>query len=200
MPRNTGPSVARNTGWELATGDYVCFLDSDDIWHQDKLKITRKFLCKEKCKIIFHDYTEETFVCNFECNKTSPSLGRIRLVDMLLKNQMATPCVVISRDVTDRFAPLMKYCEDYDLWLRLSKKYPIYKIKGKLLTRLLRPVLSPGGLSENRYKMRFGEIKAYYHFAQGIMLPFFSVLLIYSIMKHIRTEIKYVIRKYRTIR
>ncbi|MDR9769531.1 glycosyltransferase family 2 protein [Acetomicrobium sp.] len=39
LKNNSGPSVARNAGWETATQPYIAFLDADDAWHPQKLEI-----------------------------------------------------------------------------------------------------------------------------------------------------------------
>lgn len=41
---NLGRSVARNTGISLATGDWVCFIDDDDLWHREKLQRTAEHI------------------------------------------------------------------------------------------------------------------------------------------------------------
>ena len=47
LKKNSGTaSIPRNKGAEIAKGDFICFLDADDIWHEDKLKIQLNFLKK----------------------------------------------------------------------------------------------------------------------------------------------------------
>lgn len=41
---NLGPSIAHNSGVALATGDWICFLDDDDLWHREKLAETVEYL------------------------------------------------------------------------------------------------------------------------------------------------------------
>ena len=48
LEKNSGPSTARNTAWNIAKGKYIAFLDSDDVWHPQKLEIQYKFLEKNK--------------------------------------------------------------------------------------------------------------------------------------------------------
>ena len=48
LGQNSGPSVARNTAWDIATGDYVAFLDADDIWHPEKLAIQHGIMQRDK--------------------------------------------------------------------------------------------------------------------------------------------------------
>lgn len=50
---NLGRSVARNTGVAAATGEWVCFLDDDDMWHREKLAKTRDYLSENSdCRAV----------------------------------------------------------------------------------------------------------------------------------------------------
>ncbi len=44
--QNLGRSVARNSGIAVATGDWVCFIDDDDLWHREKLELTAKHIAE----------------------------------------------------------------------------------------------------------------------------------------------------------
>jgi len=66
---NSGVSFSRNRAWNLATGEYICFLDSDDIWHELKLQIVDYFLNINKCDCLCHSYTDNKD--NFLPNVTS---------------------------------------------------------------------------------------------------------------------------------
>src|SRR5581483_10923575 len=39
LSKNGGPADARNRGWDMASQEYVCFLDADDAWHPRKLEV-----------------------------------------------------------------------------------------------------------------------------------------------------------------
>ena len=56
LAQNSGPSVARNLALNSARGQYVAFLDSDDIWLPDKLEEQVKWMIKSGYALSFHDY------------------------------------------------------------------------------------------------------------------------------------------------
>jgi len=54
---NAGVSTARNLGISHSTGEYICYLDSDDIWHEDKLIEINNFINEyPNIDVVFHDF------------------------------------------------------------------------------------------------------------------------------------------------
>lgn len=184
---NGGPAAARNEGWASARGDYIAFLDSDDLWHPDKLAVVAAALGRTPALCAFHGH--ETLPEKADALRTpvAPAQFDTRLVGTLrglLRNYAPTPCMVVRRSVEDRFDESMRYVEDHDLWLRVSRRGPLLRIAGPPLCWLGRPLMTPGGLSAHRWKMRAGEMRMYAKFCRGPRLALLPALLLWSAAKH----------------
>jgi glycosyltransferase involved in cell wall biosynthesis len=66
---NFGPSNSRNSGWDIATGDFIAFLDSDDLWHPQKIQIQYSWM-KENPNIFLSGH--ETFMFDSISKKQNP--------------------------------------------------------------------------------------------------------------------------------
>jgi hypothetical protein len=86
------------------------------------------------------------------------------------------------------FDEAMRYCEDYDLWMRIAEHSTVLWLEGPPLTLLGRAQLSSGGLSASTLRMRAGQLRVYYKFCgrnwlrRGWLLP---PLALFSLLKHL---------------
>ncbi|MDD4854704.1 MAG: glycosyltransferase family A protein [Sulfuricurvum sp.] len=191
--KNMGPSYTRNIGWENAKGDYIAFLDADDQWHPDKLMILHSFIttCPE-ATLLFHSFTLSYDSFTMEISPSTYQVHTISQLSILLRNPIATPCCCCKRSITERFDESLRYAEDHDLWVRIAARYSILELMGPPLSVLGRPMLSKGGISAARHQMRLGEMAMYRKFSNTTKVSWlvFSVLLLFSFLKHLKSELK----------
>ena len=114
---------ARNKALELCKGDIIGFLDSDDIWIKDKLKIQLSLL-NEEFPIVYGGYQiiDSNNVKSKIYSIEGPS-GYITS-DLLKKNFISIGCILISSSIIKeyKFDPYYELLGDYELWVRLSIK------------------------------------------------------------------------------
>ncbi|MFQ5732033.1 MAG: glycosyltransferase family 2 protein [Planctomycetaceae bacterium] len=188
LAKNAGPSTARNTGWEAATGDRIAFLDADDRWDADRLATIAEWLDAEPETDWFaHRYRlpGEPRAGPVNCCEKPIPLSLKRLI---LGNVAQTSCVVLRASIPLRFDERMRHCEDYDLWLRIAASGYRTLFSETAFTELDRPQLTAGGLSGDRRAMRRGEMRAYRHLAhlRPALRPALPLLYAFSIAKHAR--------------
>lgn len=150
LKQNAGVANARNIGISKAKGKYICFLDDDDIWLENKLEIEHTYIANKKLKWVFSNY--EVLNENYEYLGTRFRLPGVYKFDDIIRhgNPVGMLTVAIRSDILKENNFSNVGHEDYDLWLRLAKKgYDGYLIKDVLAQYIKK---SSGSISSNKLK------------------------------------------------
>lgn len=123
--KNQGAAAARNTGIRVSTGDILFFLDSDDIWTEDKVEKQAAFMETNGYKWSATDY--ETFGAGkreIVCQKPYTGLCWEKLYSSC---SIQTSTVAIAREALfeKNFDTTMKNGQDVYLWFKLANHYPM---------------------------------------------------------------------------
>lgn len=159
---NHGVYHARNVGWDMASGQFLALLDSDDSWHRSKLEIQANYM-------VNHDdlaLTAHRCVCLSE-DDTPPvipqhwNVASIAAWQLMVSYQFCTPSVMLRADLPYRFDPAKRYSGDRLLWIQLL-------LNGYKAARLELPLVyiykhpwGEAGLSENLWQAEKAELDTF---------------------------------------
>ena len=159
--KDKGQSDAINKGLRMATSDIVAWLNSDDYYLPGALqKIGNYFMENKSAKWLTGDYEIvdkkgkkiQSFVRKYKnILRSLPFKGTLYVANYI--NQPSTFC---KRSVFDQIGYLQEsyhLCLDYDLWLRINKRYPLHTISSPLSAFRIHSA-SKG---KNNYRMQFQE-------------------------------------------
>lgn len=127
--KNQGPGAARNCGIRATSGEFLAFLDADDVWLKDKIKIQLDFLSEHPEVALVSGFAwwwnvlkDDRFISG-EVPKSIVSLRR----DLLVYNKIGNPSrVMLRRSVlmdVGVFSENIRWGQDWDLWIRIITRY-----------------------------------------------------------------------------
>jgi glycosyltransferase involved in cell wall biosynthesis len=142
---NQGVAAARNHGMSLATGEWIAFVDADDIWLPGKLEAQfAQLAASSGCRMVYTAWQtwasdEPRPVAEYLANLEQIAKERIRwdgasgwvYPELLLDCVVWTSTVLAHRSLFDEignFDTTLRVGEDYDLWLRASRVTPIIRV------------------------------------------------------------------------
>jgi len=136
---NSGPGPARNEGIRRARGDVVAFLDADDSWLPEKISM-------QMAHLRAHPDLGLVGSAGFDCDSTNRPTGvraapaiaaEMAFERLVVRNFIQPSGVIVRKRCLDEVGGFknMRFGEDWDLWLRISQRYPIGFVQKPLFMR-----------------------------------------------------------------
>lgn len=192
LDENSGPGKARNIGWDHATQAYIAFLDSDDSWHPVKIETQYTWMeCHPSASLLGHAAWYQSSSAAIETDSSESekhSFRQIAARRLLFSNCFSTPSIFLRRSIPLRFSATGRYCEDYDLWLRIAfSGYECFHTNHRH-TFMYKNAYGVSGLSANLWLMQKGELAVFtdLYRAAHINLLLYSIVSVFSMLKFVK--------------
>lgn len=182
---NNGTAVARNRGLEKAVGQYIAFLDSDDTWLPDKLKIQLDYMKKNNIEFSYTQYRR--------ISENGDRLGKIIHVphmldyhDLIKNTAIPTSTVMLDRLMVGDIKMTETHHDDFVLWLEIIKRG--FTAHG-LRADLMRYRVVEDSLSSNKIHSAYKVWRTYRDIEHINMIPaiwYFTNYVWNAAKKHMR--------------
>lgn len=203
MPRNGGPSGARNLGWRHASQTWIAFLDADDTWHPHKLSLQMDVLANDpEISLLAHRMNVQPRT------DPPPALSyplKVRICPRHLLGWRAsfpTASIVLRRDLPFRFDESRRRAEDFLLWAQILLSGHRCAVINQVLASWHKQPFGEGGLS--------GDLKAMYEgavnvrktlLAEGLIGPWqMRALHLSGLLRYARRRVLTYLRRRATMR
>lgn len=172
--QNSGISDTRNQCIQMAQGQFLAFLDADDIWHPEKLEKQLSFMLAKNIGFTYSTYdwiNEDGKIMNKFIN----TIGNLDYKTYLRNTIIGCSTVMVNKAITgDVFVPKFRTSEDTATWLDILRKgLMAYAIDESLVSYRIRRKSA----SSNKIRASIDLWKVY---RQHEKLPFFKAIYYFS--------------------
>ena len=173
--KNSGTAVTRNKAIEIANGDYLAFLDSDDIWFPEKLEKQLDFMLKNNCDFSFSEY-EQISENNQSCGKKIKTVKKLTYAKLLMHEWPGCLTVMYDQRQSGKiYTPDVRKNNDRALFLQVVKKM---KNAMGIPECLALYRIQAHGISRNKFKMLKAHFIVSHYYANCSVLT--SIFLIFT--------------------
>ena len=169
--KNLGAGLSRNIGIDQSKGDYIGFLDADDIWHKNKVQTQISFMKKNNFRISHTSYKIIDQNDKFKSIRNARNFYNFK--DLLKSCDIGLSTVILHKSIiTDELRfPNLKTKEDFVFWLKILRSgIPIgavdeyltnwRKTKNSLSSSILQKLFD--GYRVYRNYMKYNQLKSFY--------------------------------------
>lgn len=177
---NKGVVYSRNKGFKKAKGKYICILDGDDVWCENKLEKQYHHLTNnEKIDLSFTGYNIIDSESRLKKNTVKAKEETTTYLDMLKVNNICCSSVTVKAFILKENLMTDKYFhEDFELWCRLLKKEYIFK---GINEALLKYRVHSKSKSSRKLSSSFERIKMLRHSEELGIFKIIKYMLIFTV-------------------